>query len=87
MMTAPLMAICQNVDTPTSTRPSLRNPITKAPMSTPRTFPRPPVRAAPPMTTAAMALSSKVSPSCGAALVSSDEMMSPVVAAQKPLIR
>ena len=40
------------------TRPFDRKPITKAPSMVPRTVPRPPVSAAPPMTTAAMAVSS-----------------------------
>ena len=40
------------------TSPSDRNPITKAPSSVPRMLPRPPVSAAPPMTTVAIAVSS-----------------------------
>ena len=39
-------------------RPSARKPMTKAPSRVPRTVPRPPVSAAPPMTTAAIAFSS-----------------------------
>ena len=38
------------------------------------------------MTTAAIALSSNVSPACGAADVSSDAMISPAIAAQTPEI-
>ena len=38
------------------------------------------------MTTAAIALSSNVSPACGAADVSSDAMISPAIAAQSPEI-
>ena len=40
----------------------------------------------PPMTTAAIALSSNVSPACGAAEVSSEAMISPAIAAQTPEI-
>ena len=58
MMTAPVITCCQNGDTPTMTRPLARKPMTKAPMIVPRTVPRPPESAAPPMTTAAMAFSS-----------------------------
>ncbi len=58
MITAPVMTFCQNGETPTMTRPLARKPITKAPMIVPRTVPRPPDSAAPPMTTAAMAFSS-----------------------------
>ena len=58
--------------------------MTKAPTRVPRTLPRPPDSAAPPITTAAMALSSKLSPACGAADASSEAMIVPVMAAQAP---
>ena len=80
------MTICQNVETPTITSPSARKPMTNAPISAPRTAPRPPDSDAPPITTAAIALSSKVSPACGAADVSSDAMISPAIAAHAPEI-
>ncbi len=60
--------------------------MTKAPTSAPRTVPRPPGSDAPPMTTAAIALSSNVSPVCGAAEVSSEAMIRPTIAAQRPEI-
>ena len=40
----------------------------------------------PPRTTAAIALSSNVSPACGAAEVSSEAMIRPAIAAQTPEI-
>ena len=52
-------------ETPSSTRPSARTPITNAPMSVPRMVPRPPISDVPPRTTAAMAFSSNVSPVAG----------------------
>ena len=58
MITAPVMTFCQKGETPTMTSPLARKPITKAPMMVPRTVPRPPDSAAPPMTTAAIAFSS-----------------------------
>ena len=60
--------------------------MTNAPISAPRTLPRPPLSDVPPITTAAIALSSNVSPACGAAEVSSDAMIRPDIAAQKPEI-
>ena len=67
------------------TRPSARTPITKAPMSEPVTEPRPPMSDVPPRTTAAIALSSKVSPVAGCAASSCDAMMSPTQAAQSAM--
>src|SRR3954465_14004384 len=85
-ITAPLISICQNVETPRITRPSARKPMTNAPMSAPRTAPRPPISDAPPIPTAAIALSSNVSPAWGAAEVSSEAMIRPDIAAQRPEI-
>src|SRR5690625_2269265 len=57
-ITAPTNTVCQYSDMPTITRPSERKPMTKAPNRVPRTLPRPPESTAPPITTAAMAVSS-----------------------------
>jgi hypothetical protein len=83
-ITVPLITICQNVETPTITRPSARKPMTNAPIRAPRTVPRPPISDVPPITTAAIALSSNVSPAWGAADVSSEAMIRPDIAAQTP---
>ena len=78
------MTICQNEETPIMTRPSERMPMTKAPMMVPPIVPRPPDIEVPPRTAAAMALSSKLSPVAGWEAISSEEMMRPTIAAQKP---
>ena len=83
-MTRPLITICQNSDTPSSTRPSASTPMTNAPMSVPPIVPRPPISDVPPSTTAAIAFSSKVSPVAGCAAPSCAAMISPTSAAQKP---
>ena len=49
-------------------------------------LPTPPESAAPPMTTAAMAVSSYELPAVGLALVSSEDRMRPAIAAQRPEI-
>src|SRR3954453_4877387 len=85
-ITAPLMSICQNVETPTITSPSARKPMTNAPIRAPRTLPRPPISDVPPMTPAAIAFSSNEVPAWGAAEVSSEAMIKPAIAAQKPEI-
>ncbi len=59
-------------------------PITKAPMIVPPIVPRPPDIEVPPSTAAAIALSSKVVPVAGCAAISSEEMIRPTIAAQKP---
>src|ERR1043166_1725823 len=83
-ITAPLMTICQNSLTPSMTIPSPRMPMTQAPISVPPIVPRPPASEAPPSTTAAMALSSKVSPEAGCAATRSEATISPTSAAQTP---
>ena len=84
MMTRPLITICQNELTPIITRPSDRMPMTKAPTIVPPIVPRPPDIEVPPSTAAAMALSSKLSPVAGCEAISSEEMIRPTIAAQKP---
>ena len=69
-MTSPLITICQNSETPSSTSPSLSTPITNAPTSVPPMLPRPPDSEVPPRTTAAIAESSNVSPVAGCAACS-----------------
>ncbi len=58
--------------------------MTKAPIRAPLTVPRPPESDAPPMTTAAIAFSSKLVPVWGAAEVSSEAMIRPAIPAQTP---
>ena len=60
--------------------------MTKAPMIVSPIVPRPPNMEAPPSTAEAMAFSSNVVPVAGWAAGSSEEMMRPTIAAQKPEI-
>ena len=55
-----------------------------APSTAPRTRPRPPESAAPPMTAAAIALNSYVSPICGCTVALRPASRIPVTAARKP---
>ena len=84
IITAPLMVSCQKTETPIRTNPSTKKPITKAPISVPRTVPRPPESAVPPITTAALALSSENSPIFGRAAFKSAVIKTPTLQAQNP---
>ena len=59
MMMAPMAEPCQNGETPSRFRPLRIITMINVPSRVPRMEPRPPNRLAPPMTTAAMASSSR----------------------------
>src|SRR5678816_3785787 len=79
-MTAPLITVCQNSDTPSSTIPLNSTPMTKAPMIVPPMVPRPPVNEVPPSTTTAIALSSNEPPVAGCAATSCEVIIRPTTA-------
>ena len=81
----PLMISCRYGDTPIMLSPLLSTPSSSAPTRVPTIAPRPPAIEVPPITTAAMASSSKPTPTPGWPLVTREACTMPATAAVKPL--
>src|SRR5215208_649904 len=84
--TKPLMNDWTSVPRPSSDMPLLRTPMIRPPIKAPVTVPMPPVTAAPPMKTAAMASSSKPVPAPGSAELLRAVNVIPAMAARKPML-
>src|SRR5215207_370311 len=84
--TKPLMNDWTSVPRPSSDMPLLRTPMIRPPIKAPVTVPIPPVTAAPPMKTAAMASSSKPVPAPGSAELLRAVNVIPAMAARKPML-
>ena len=76
---------CQNPDTLSILSPFFNVLIIKAPSIVPKIDPEPPIRLAPPITTAATASISYPVPSVGCAEISLDARRIPEIAHRKPL--
>ena len=82
----PTAICCQNGLTPNKFRPLRMVTINKTPAVVPITVPDPPVKAAPPMTTAAMASRRSSAPSVGLAAFNLALTITPASPADAPLI-
>src|SRR6478672_8797775 len=83
-ITIPLTTNCQSGDTPSKPKPLFKTPIIKQPRTVPQMEPRPPESDVPPITTAAIELSSSPIPTLGSAASSRAARSRPPTPASAP---